>query len=76
MEFGLVETTGDLNNRNLCLIDEYPEGMERYGHTMALGKPALEFFPKDAIVRLTEGYPGTDLAQICGVLSGRIWLKK
>ncbi len=70
MDFGLVQTTGELNDKDLCLIDEYPEGMEKYGHTMALGKPATPHFPKDAIVRLSEDNPGIKLAHVCGNLQG------
>ena len=49
MDFGLLDTTGGLNNDDLCIIDSPPEGMDKYEYKLLLGEVAKPVFPPDAI---------------------------
>lgn len=66
MDYFLFETTGNLNDESLCLIEDCPEGLEKKDYTLQLGQPCLPYFPESAVIRLREENRGIKLTHIIG----------
>ncbi|MCB9881261.1 MAG: hypothetical protein H6834_05675 [Planctomycetes bacterium] len=68
MKFFLLDTAGDLDDDDLCLLDDVPEGMELYDFCLSRGIEATPYYPKDAKVRLRDENPGIKVCDVIGSL--------
>ncbi|WP_240359410.1 imm11 family protein [Pyxidicoccus trucidator] len=66
MRFRLLETMGDANDRDLCFLTRFVEGIEGKSHFTNLGKPLSPFYPKDARIQMSPEHPGIKLSALIG----------
>lgn len=66
MDYFLLDTTGDLNDESICLIEDAPDGMGINSYRMSLGDRAKKYWPEDAKISLRPENPGIKLT---GILS-------
>ncbi|NTX13034.1 hypothetical protein FJV41_42785 [Myxococcus llanfairpwllgwyngyllgogerychwyrndrobwllllantysiliogogogochensis] len=66
MKYFLLSTVGDLNDRDLCLIDDPPKGIGLRRFLMTKGRPAKAFYPAEAKIFLREENPGIKLSSVLG----------
>ncbi|RKG84017.1 imm11 family protein [Corallococcus terminator] len=66
MNFFRLSTLGDLNDKELALIDGPPEGMELRSYCMSEGDSSSRFYPKDAKIALQADHPGIKLSSLLG----------
>ena len=66
MNYYLLQTTGDLNDDALCLLDSPPEGMGIHYYRLARGVTAKKHFPDNAKVYLPTEYKGIKLSGVLG----------
>lgn len=66
MQFFRLDTLGDLNNQDLAMCDGPPEGMKMRSYTLARGKRAAPYFPKQARISLREDRLGIKLSSLLG----------
>jgi hypothetical protein len=57
---------GDLNDRSLCFLTNFVDGLEQQSHKPALGRPLAPFFPEDARIYMDEDHPGVKLSSLIG----------
>ena len=70
MDYYLINTAGDLNNRALCLIKDPPQGIGLHNCCMVLGRKVADHFPKEAKIYLREESAGIKLSGILGNTKG------
>ncbi|HZH17627.1 MAG TPA: DUF1629 domain-containing protein [Archangium sp.] len=66
MNYFMLDKKGDLNNQDLCLVEDPPKGIGLRRFTMAKGKPAKPFYPAEPKVFLREENPGLKLCSLLG----------
>lgn len=64
MKYFLLSTTGDLNDRDLVVISDPPNGIGLRRYMMAKGKPATPYYPSEPKVLLREEHPGIKLTSL------------
>lgn len=64
MKVYYINTLGDQSNRDLCILDNIPEGMGVYYSFLVKGREAKEHYPEDAEIRMTEDREGIQLASL------------
>lgn len=70
MKYYEVIVTGDLAQRDLCIVEDPPEGMGLEHYFIARGRKAAPFFPADAKVFLRKERRGIKLGGLLGNLNG------
>ncbi|WP_426756607.1 imm11 family protein [Myxococcus sp. Y35] len=66
MRFRLLDTMGNANDRDLCFLTEFVEGIEGKSYATHLGERLSPFYPKDARIPMSPEHPGIKLSALIG----------
>ncbi|ATB51307.1 imm11 family protein [Corallococcus macrosporus] len=66
MRFRLLETMGNANNRDLCFLTQFVEGIEGKSYATHLGERLGSIYPKDARLPMSPEHPGIKLSALIG----------
>ncbi|ABC30227.1 hypothetical protein HCH_03481 [Hahella chejuensis KCTC 2396] len=66
MEYFELNSLGDLDDGDFCILDQAPEGMGAHYSRLCRGNSAVEYFPEDAVVHMSEDREGSKLASLVG----------
>lgn len=66
MRFRLLDTMGNANDRDLCFLNQFVEGIEGKSYATNLGERLSPFYPKDARIPMSPEHPGIKLSAMIG----------
>jgi hypothetical protein len=66
MDIYRINTMGNVQDRELCLLEGAPEGTEERSYCMTLGEPATPWWPGTPTISLREENPGMKLSSLLG----------
>lgn len=66
MKFYSIETLGETNDPDLCIIDAEPDGMGMKGYYLNFGIAARDIYPQNATVNMNPEEPGTKICDVVG----------
>jgi hypothetical protein len=66
MRFRLLNTMGNANDRDLCFLTRFVEGIEGKSYFTHLGERLTPFYPKDARIQMSPEHPGIKLSALIG----------
>ena len=70
--FYLLDTLGDANDRDLCILRNFVEGLEGKSHYVQFGTPLTPFHPPDARIHMDERSQGIKLSSLVGTIGGTL----
>jgi hypothetical protein len=66
MKYFFIDTLGELDDSNLCILDKPPQGLGVKYYRMSKGKKIGNYYPNDAKIYMSDENPGTKLASLIG----------